>query len=116
MIECGVQLLNTVENMNNQATYILKILVIALCLEINLWNPPTDKLIRKQSKILGVVHFSIQDYLNILMILRFATYSDCGDFAELLCYYYITLIQIIATYIHTHARTHRHTHTHPHTQ
>ena len=41
--------------------------MITLCLEINLQNP-ADKLIDVQSEILGVVHFSIQDYLNIIML------------------------------------------------
>ena len=42
-----------------------------------------------------------QDYLNILMIsylYTFATYSDCGGFADLLCYYYL-YINIITAHL-----------------
>ena len=45
----------------------MKNLMIALCLENNPQNP-ADELVSEQSEILRVVHFSIQDYLNILMI------------------------------------------------
>ena len=45
----------------------MKNLMIALRLENNPQNP-ADELVSEQSEILRVVHFSIQDYLNILMI------------------------------------------------
>ena len=43
------------------------IFLITLHLEINLQNPD-EELICEQREILFVVHFSVQDYLNILMI------------------------------------------------
>ena len=52
----------------------MKNLMIALFLENNPQNP-ADELVGEQGEVLRVVHFSTQDYLNILMIsLCFATF------------------------------------------
>ena len=62
----------------------MKNLMIALCLENNPQNP-ADELVGEQSEVLRVVHFSIQDYLNILMI------SLCFAISAFLCLFnYVT--------------------------